>query len=263
MKTNTLVSVAVGTVLVLLGVLFLLQNFAVLGPFNNLVWTVLFGAGGVVFLIVFLGNTEHWWALIPGFSLLGLGALIGLESWLGPWAAAIFFFSIALSFLLIYLLHREFWWALIPGFTLLGLAGLVGTAERLGAWGAAIFLAAIGLGFLVIYLIRREFWWALIPAGALASTALTAGLAETVNEAVAGGVMFLGLGATFGLLYLVPVAGNERMRWALIPAGILGIMGVLMVGFSSSLAGYVWPVFLIVGGAALMWRTMTRSRSQK
>jgi hypothetical protein len=202
--------IGLGILLVAVGILFLLQNFGYLGPFQNLFWVVLFGAGGLAFLYVVLVNHEQWWAVIPGFTLLGL-------------------------------------------------AGLIGLGEYLGALGAALFLGAIGLSFWVIYAMRREFWWAVIPGGTLLSVALMVALTEVIkNEAIAG-VLFLGLAATFGLVYLLPTP-QGRMTWALIPAGVLAIMGLLFIMTLGGWINVIWPIALILVGAFVLFRAFVARR---
>jgi len=201
--------VGLGVLLLVLGVVFLLQNFGFLGSFENLIWLVLFGAAGLAFLFVFTAN-----------------------------------------------IHQN-WWAVIPGFTLLGLALLVAFGEYLGAAGGGMFLGAIGLSFLVIYLVRREFWWAIIPAGTLITLAIIAALANHLPGLTSGGILFLGLGATFGLVYLMP--GPERGKiWPLFPGGILGVMGLLFMLSLGGIINYVWPLILILGGSILVVRAVMR-----
>ncbi|MBM4458173.1 MAG: hypothetical protein FJ011_10475 [Chloroflexi bacterium] len=199
---------ALGLLLVALGVVFLLQNFGLLSGIANLVWVTLFGLGGLAFLWVFITNNEQWWALIPGFTLLGL-------------------------------------------------AGLIGFGGRLGEWGAALFLAAIGLSFWLIYAVRRDFWWAIIPGGALFSVALLVALSDVMKGEAAVGVFFLGLAATFGLVSQVSTP-EGKMKWALIPAAVLAIMGFLFLLTLGGLMNYVWAVALILGGAFLILRTLAR-----
>jgi len=146
---------------------------------------------------------------------------------------------------------------LIPGFTLLGLAGLIGFGDRLGEWAAALFLAAIGLSFWLIYAVRRDFWWAIIPGGALFSVALLVALSDVMKGEAAVGVFFLGLAATFGLVSQVSTP-EGKMKWALIPAAVLAIMGFLFLLTLGGLMNYVWAVALILGGAFLIWRTLAR-----
>lgn len=200
----------VGALLIVLGLLFLLQNLGLFGGLQNIIWLVLFGAGGLAFLWVFFSNREQWWAIIPAFTLLGLALLLGF-------------------------------------------------GERLGAWGGAFFLGAIGLSFWAIYLLHREHWWAIIPGGALVTLALVAGLSDVMPDQgmAIGGILFLGFALTFLLVYLAPTA-TGRMKWALIPAGILAVMGVLMLLSLGGLVNYVAPLALILAGGFLVARVLLR-----
>ncbi len=205
MKDNRTGALAVGALLVALGILFLLQNFGIFGSVANLIWLVLFGGGGLAFLYVFATNQQQWWAVIPGFVLLGLAVLIGF-------------------------------------------------GDKLGDWGPALFLGSIGLAFWVIFVVRRDFWWAIIPAGTLSTLALVAILADRLQGEVVGGLLFLGLAATFGLVYVL--TGHEsRQRWAIIPAGILGVLGLLLTLSMGGLVNYIWALALIGAGVFLLSRT--------
>ena len=194
--------------LIVVGILLLLQNVGILVGVVALTWSLIFGAGGAVFLYVFLTNRVHWWAVIPGFALLGLAALITLDQFL----------------------------------------------PRVGdALGGTIFLGGIGLAFWVIYFLNREHWWAVIPGGVMFTVALVAGLDAVFEGAETGGVLFLGLGLTFGLLSLLPTP-QGRMRWAIIPAAVLLVMGLLITAATTGILEYLWPAALIVVGLYLLFR---------
>lgn len=202
-----------GILLLLAGAVLLLQNLGVFGPFvENLIWLLLFGLAGLAFLLVFIFNRHHWWALIPGCTLLGLAALVGF-------------------------------------------------GEQLGEAGGALFLAAIGLSFVLIFVVRREHWWAIIPGGSLFSVAAMILVASTAAAGAALGVMFLGMALTFLLIYLWPGQSDDR-RWALIPAGILALLGILAMLALNELrvVNYLWPLALIIGGGYMLWRAW-RARS--
>ena len=61
-----------------------------------------------------------------------------------------------------------------------------------------------------------------------------------------GGIFFLGIAATFGLLYLLP---EMRKRWAVYPA-----LGALILAFLSSsvTGGWIMPAVFIAGGIYLL-----------
>jgi hypothetical protein len=200
---------------IIAGVLLLLQNLGVFEVVVALVWALLFAAGGLVFLYMFLTErTRHWWAIIPGFALLGLGALILLDE-------------------------------LFP---------------RVGeALGGAIFLGGIGLAFWVLYFIKREHWWAVIPGGVLFTLALIAGLSAVFEGAELGGLFFLGLGLTFALLYFVPTPLG-RMKWALIPAAVLVVMGVLITAAATGSLAFLGGAILILVGLYFLFRIFMKGK---
>ena len=203
----------IGIGLIVVGALFMLQTIGVIGGVLPLLWILVFAASGGIFLYFFWMNREHWWALIPGFALIGLGGLIAMSEY-GP---------------------REL--------------------ENLAA---TLFLGSIGLSFLVIYAINKENWWAIIPGGVLMSVALMVGLESFLGDSdLIVSVFFLGLALTFGALTLIPTPSG-RMRWALIPAGVMFVMGVIFFGVAVAAFKYIWPAAIIVVGLYILFRTLFR-----
>jgi hypothetical protein len=198
-----------GSLLILAGLMFLLQNLGVF-RFGDLFWSVLFILGAGAFLTVFLQDRAQWWAIIPGLTLMGIGVIIGLT-------------------------------VLAPGFMAL--------------IGGSIVLGSIGLAFLIIFLLDREKWWALIPAGTMLTLTVVAAINQAVPGIETGGVFFLGLGLTFAVVALLPTSAG-RMSWAWIPAGILALMGLLLMAAAGSLIGYLWPLVIIAAGGFLILRTL-------
>ena len=205
---------------------------------NRLFWGILLVLGGVVFLLQNLGFFELgdlFWAL-----LFGLGGLF---------------------FLSVFFPNRSNWWVLIPGLTLLSIAVLLIASRFLPAfadmWGGSIVLGGIGLSFLLIYLVDRNNWWAIIPFGVLETLAVVAGLESVIPDFAAGGIFFLGLGLTFALVAILPGL-HGSMWWAWIPAGVLVMMGLLLVLISGQAAGFVLPAVLILGGLLLILFTFRR-----
>lgn len=173
-----------GIVLIAGGVLFLLQNMFNL-ELGGLFWSVAFLLGGLMFLSVFMGNRAMWWALIPGFTLLGIGLQIGL-SIIAPSVAdilggSIVLGAIALSFVVIYLVDRDFWWAVVPAgvlFTLALIASLDSLEQSFIDTGGLLFLG-MGLTFAIVALLptrQGKMTWAWIPAGILLFMGLTIGI---------------------------------------------------------------------------------------
>ncbi len=218
-KNRSMSAIVVGLGLILLGGLFLLNNLRMLP--------------------VPLERQEWFW--ISLFGVVGLGFL---------WT----FFSDP----------KVRWWAVIPSFTMLGLTFLMGgTLTHLlpegGELGGALFLGMIGLSFWVILLVTPENWWAMIPGGVLLT--LTAVIATSgyryANEALPGAVFFLGLAATFGIVSLRRVNG-VRLTWALWPAGVLAVMGFVLLVSVTSLVSWVWGAALIAVGLFLTVRSLKK-----
>lgn len=202
---------AVGLVLVAAGILFLLQNLNLVVSAWGILWALIFAAGGIAFLWLFLRNRAVWWPVIPGLTLLAIAVLIALDS-------------------------LE-----------------LGLAER---WGGSIVLAGIGIAFALIYISHQQHWWAVVPAGALLSLALMVALFPgDVPEA--GAVFLMGLGITFGIVYLLPGRGR-RHTWALVPALVLFLLGLFVLGTSIPASLFLWPMVLILAGLYIVYRVLRR-----
>ena len=209
-KLRTLMSLVGGVLLVAAGVIFLLANLDII----TLDWEILvgpmFGIAGLIFLVVFILNTTHWWALIPGFVLMGIGIIIFMSQ------------------------------------------TMESTAEL---WSGAIFLGMIGLAFWLIYITHRNHWWAIIPGGILLTLAVVTLMPEKVL--LSGGVFFLGLALTFGLVYILPKP-DGKSTWAIFPAIVLLLIGLLVVLDVTNLIDFIWPVALLAGGGYVLFRALKK-----
>lgn len=89
----------------------------------------------------------------------------------------------------------------------------------------ALFLV-VGLVFLYVFLSNRALnWWAIIPALSLLGLAATIAVETFVPGDVSGAAIFLAaLGLSFLIVYLV----NRQYWWAIIPAGSLFSVAVLV-----------------------------------
>jgi len=250
-----------GILLILGGALFLLEalDLIVIGGW---MWGLAFLVAAAVFLYVYFAQREHWWPLIPGCTLAGIGLAIltsDLVPALGRFGAFFILGGMGLSFLIIYLTRRDYWWALIPGCTLSGIAlgdlasGLIRGPGDLMAF---FVLGGIALSFLLIYFTHRDWWWAIIPAGSLFSVALMI-MSERLFPDDAGivGVLFLGLAITFAVLGLIPISSG-RMKWPWIPAAVLAMLGVLFVGLGFGNAGIAFGLAMVAVGAYFILRTV-------
>jgi len=202
------------------------------------------------------------WRVVAGVLLVVVGALLLLQSfdvfaflWDAVWTVLL-----AVSgacFLFVYITQPRNWWAVIPGMALLGLGATVGLGivGLGGLLGGSAFLGALSVAFWLVYLRERQHWWAIIPGGVLATLALVAGIDDVVPWVETEGLFFSGLALTFLLVYLLPGRG-EKQSWALIPAGVLFVVGWIVRMATSSHLSFVWPVFLIVVGIILVYRAL-------
>lgn len=245
--------IIIGLLLIVGGGLALAQTMGFLKDASELFWGGVFLAAGLAFLfLLFSGN---WWAAFPGFTLTGLGVLILLPEALEDLGGALFLGSIALSFWYVYVTDRvNRWWAIIPGGVLTALSLLIIASTWFEEYSGAIVLGGIGITFFVVYLTNpSERWWALIPGGVLATLAGMTIAAERFGEFQTAGFFFFGLALTFLLVALL-----AKMQWAYWPALILGAMGVMGIASLLDFVNYFWAVVLIIAGAVMIVRYMTR-----
>lgn len=198
-----------------------------------------------------------------GVLLVIMGILFLLESLaiveLGVLWAVLFAVA-GLAFGYTFLEDRERWWAVIPAMALLGIAALIAVDVLLPqvgeVLGGSIFLIFLALAFLIIYgVTRRVEWWAVIPGGILLVLGVLLALEPVLGDDLFAGLFLIGIGLTFAVIYLLPTP-EGRMGWALIPAGILALVGLLVLTVTTELAIYIWPIALIVVGAYLLLRNL-------
>lgn len=203
------------------------------GVAGNLAGGLLLLTISVPFWVAFLTNRKtNWWALIPGWSIAAVGAIVLLVDLLpGEVIGSLIMFAIALPFIVVYLSNREYWWALIPAYVLTAI-GLIILLESLGGIGEELFVAlilfSIAFPFLVVYLYNRENWWAIIPAGVLGLIGFVFLFTGALGGELFGAVILFAIALPF---YFVFFRGPEHW-WGMIPAGILTTVGatVLLVG---------------------------------
>jgi hypothetical protein len=128
---------------------------------------------------------------------------------------------------------RMLWGLLLVLAGILFLLNSIGTIT-IGDYQWAIILGIGGLAFLSVFLADRQQWWALFPSFGL----LIGGTILFLESAFPwlsddfGGVIALG---GIGLVFLLIFITNIKNWWALIPAGVLLSLAVmLLLGFESS-----------------------------
>lgn len=210
-------------------------------------------------------------SISAGIILMTMGALLLLDRLgligSGAYVPPLTFAAVGGIFVAIFVRRRGAWWAAIPASVFLGLAAVIATSQLAeGSAAGAILFLFMATGFGAVYLRERNYWWALIPCGVMLSLATVASLPEELQGTPAAAVFFLGLAATFALLSVVPVpanGGRQRMKWPLIPAGVLGLLGGLLAFESASqlIAGdfAVLTVVILAGIGLLIYGYRARS----
>jgi len=201
--------------------------------------------------------------------LLILGGILLLLDTLNIFKGGALFWTIVsgiagILFLSLFATNRDNWWSIIPGIIFLAISLTIGLNSFVTGFsdtnlGGTIILAGIGLSFLLVYLFERSNWWAIIPAGVMTTIAIVAILDSGASGLQSGGIFFVGLGITFALVAFLPNPIGQ-MRWAWIPAAILGLMGLLILITAEDLINYIWPSVIILAGILLILRSFSSKR---
>jgi hypothetical protein len=238
--------------------------FNIFGSLTEWAMVGLLALGGLVCLVIFLTDRKDWVLLIPAYILLAIAliATLAITNLLqGDILASGVLAIVGTPFLVVYLFNRaENWWALIPAWVLFSV-GIMILGIGLGILQGGILplyvLAAIGLPFLVVYFTNRaENWWALIPAWVMISIGFMIALIDLriLNDLAIPAYVMFAIALPFLVVYFTNRKGN---RWALIPAGVTGAIGI---GFfaGTNLAQYVIPLVLIGVGALVLFGSFAR-----
>lgn len=199
--------------------------------------------------------------MVWGGLLILLGGLLLVEQymdltvwvWVGILAIA------GLVALVVYLTDRSDWWLLLTTYIPWAIAGLIVLLELEvlpDDWVAFYVLTAIALPFLGAYLRDRAQSWALIPAYILLAVGLMIVLTETgiLSDLLVPGYVMFAIATPFFVVY----ARDTKRRWALIPGGVLAIIGVAFFVAEAAVV-FIVPAILILVGIGILVRAFTRS----
>ncbi len=152
---------------------------------------------------------------------------------------------------------------LIGGLVLVGIGLYLLAAQFIRAeWMGMLILPGLSVMFLTWGLFTRNVGL-LVPGGILGGIALGTYLNSSalggemgISE---GGVFLLAFAAGWALITLTAALIGQRVLWPLIPGGILALIGLALMGGEAGLrllewTGRLWPLALIAGGLALLWR---------
>jgi hypothetical protein len=196
-----------------------------------------------------------WGGLLILFGVVGLVATI---TTLGAWVWVAILALAGLGVFGVYLTDRSDWALLIPAYVLWVVALMVAliTLNILSdEFVATYVLAAIALAFLVVFLRDRAQWWALIPTYVLLAVGLMVGLIEVgiLNDLIIPAYVMFAIAIPFIVVY----ARDPKQWWALIPGGIMAVIGFSFLIAEAAVA-YIGPVVLVLVGAWILVRQFTR-----
>jgi hypothetical protein len=247
-----------GILLICAGISAIFEQYTEVSAWYQL---AVFFVGGLVSLALFFGDRSNWLLLIPTYIMLFIaviGAIAILDIIDGDLLGAFVLVLIAAPFLVIYLKNKNNWWAIIPSFILFAIALMlfltsvnVLSDDLIGPF----VLFSIAIPFLVVYFRNKENWWALIPAYTMIVIGIMVGLIETdiLRSMLIPAYVFLAIAIPFFVVYF----RNKDYWWALIPGGILGLVGF---GFllSESIGEFLLPAALIAAGLWMVLRKKTK-----
>ena len=196
-----------------------------------------------------------WGGLLILFGVMGLvEAYTDLTAW--AWVAVLA--AAGLGVFGVYFTDRSERGLLIPAYVLWVVAGLVAliTLNILrDSFVATYVLAAIALPFLVAYLRDRDQWWALVPAYVLVAVGVMVGLIvqEVLSELLIPAYVMFAVAIPFFVVY----ARDRKLWWALIPGGIMTVIGLSFL-VAQGMFLYVAAVVLLIAGVWILARQLIR-----
>lgn len=143
----------------------------------------------------------------------------------------------------------------LVGIVLILLGVLFFFAQRMGIGGEGV-VAVIGLAFLAAYAFTGQYAF-LVPGGIM--TGLGIGIIYETRLGANGAPVLLGLGLGFISITVISRLDSRAGGhwWALIPGGILTLVGLLLAAGQTGTLGAIarwWPALLIVLGLYIIYR---------
>jgi hypothetical protein len=148
---------------------------------------------------------------------------------------------------------------LVAGLVIAGL-GLFFLAAQLEPDIGRYVTLFIGLALSSVFVIRRDYGF-LVPGSILTGIGIGLALEPALADQMQGSLMLLSLAGGFlaiwviGSMYRLP----QNHWWPLIPGGILTLVGLVQLSRTDGEnALRLWPVILVLIGALVLARTLTR-----
>ena len=116
-------------------------------------------------------------------------------------------------------------------------------------------LLAIALPFLAVFYRDRAQWWALIPAYVLLAVGVMVGLLGLglLSDLMVPAYVLFAVAVPFFVVYGL----DRRNWWALIPGGIMALIGLFFL-IAEAASAYIGALLLILAGAWILFRVFTR-----
>lgn len=193
--------------------------------------------------------------------LAGVLLLVNQVVELSAWVWVLFFAAAGLGALGLYLADRSDWGMLLATYVLWAIALLIAlvTLNVLRDEAIAFYvLVAIALPFLGVFYRDRAHWWALIPAYVLIVVGVMLGLMGLglLDDLMVPAFILIAIAIPFFVVYL----RDRRLWWALIPGGILAVIGVSFLVAENALE-YIGALVLILIGVGILVRGITRKEA--
>lgn len=152
-----------------------------------------------------------------------------------------------------------------------GLLALVTQFVNLSETMGLLILPLIAVAFLAAGIVTRHPGF-IIPGGIIggigAGAFLIAGPFKSVSGDDQGAIFLLSFAAGWALItVLTAVFSKETHWWPLIPGGIMALIGgsILLGGVFNqtlTLLGKIWPLFLILGGAYILFNSRQHNQEK-
>jgi hypothetical protein len=190
--------------------------------------------------------------------LVGVLLLVGQFTELSAWMWVALLAAAGLGAFGLYLTDRSDWGTLLAAYVLWAIAALVAlvTLDVLHDDAVAFYvLLIIALPFFAVYWRDRALWWALIPAYVMLAVAVMVGLIGlgVLDDMLIPAYVLLVIALPFFVVYY----RDRRNWWALIPGGILAVIGLAFLIAAAAVA-YIGALVLIVISAVLLLRVFAR-----
>jgi len=201
-----------------------------------------------------------WGALLILFGVLALlQTFIDISVW--AWVAILG--AAGLGVFVVYLTDRSSKALLIPVYVLWVVAIFVTLIELdilQDAFVASFVLTAVAIPFIVLFLQDRSRWALLIPAYVLLAAGLMHPLLESgvLTDVLVAAYVMIAIAIPFFAVYL----WNRQNWWALIPGGILLIIGFAFL-VAEAAVEIILPAVLILVGIGILLRQFLRGGPSK